>query len=533
MLESRAARFRRACRVLAAAGFVPSGLLACGEPAKLGTVVQAQRPALVVYVDQPRQRISGFGASSAWTAQELSDSLADQFFSVSSGIGLSLLRVRIAPTGETWEGATARMAQQRGAVVWASPWSPPAAWKEGQGDDVDDWNPETEPDGGGGRLMTARYQDWANRLADSVQGRAEEGVNLFAISAQNEPDYVATWETCEWEPAELVTFIRDFFAPALSSRGLDTRIVAPEAANWNSIEPYANPLLSDASVRAVVDIVAVHSYAGEAFAYQAPAAQGKELWMTEVSDDGDGQAPDTGMGSALRVARMIHDHLTIAEVSAWHYWWLIPSNDGAGNQGLASAGALTRRAYALGNFSKFVRPGSVRVETSADSAGASVHVTAFRSEDSARVVIVAINAGNSEQNQTFEVAGAELASVTPWVTSASQALVAQAPLPAGNTFSYALAAQSITSFVAEVTGAASTSASSSGTSGGMGGNPGSGTGGASSTSGGGGPVGHYEGTEEGGCACAVAGRSTGSGLAWLALPWALLVVARVRRRLGT
>ncbi|HEY5321408.1 MAG TPA: hypothetical protein VIK58_01200, partial [Caldimonas sp.] len=36
------------------------------------------------------QRIDGFGASSAWTANNLSDTLADQFFSPDVGIGLSL-----------------------------------------------------------------------------------------------------------------------------------------------------------------------------------------------------------------------------------------------------------------------------------------------------------------------------------------------------------------------------------------------------------------------------------------------------------
>src|SRR3954465_15984763 len=52
---------------------------------------------------QTYQRIDGFGASSAWTAANISDALADQFFSADTGIGLSLLRVQIKPDGTTAE----------------------------------------------------------------------------------------------------------------------------------------------------------------------------------------------------------------------------------------------------------------------------------------------------------------------------------------------------------------------------------------------------------------------------------------------
>src|SRR5262245_26351076 len=76
------------------------------------------------------QHIDGFGASSAWTANSLSDAAADQFFSVDTGIGLSLLRIQIKPEGNTLELATAQKAVARGAKVWAAPWSPPGEWKD-------------------------------------------------------------------------------------------------------------------------------------------------------------------------------------------------------------------------------------------------------------------------------------------------------------------------------------------------------------------------------------------------------------------
>jgi glucuronoarabinoxylan endo-1,4-beta-xylanase len=84
-------------------------------------------PPVVVDLTTHYQQIDGFGASSAWTAPNLSDAMADQFYSPDTGIGLSLLRIQIKPDGTTAELGTAKKAVARGVKVWASPWSPLAA----------------------------------------------------------------------------------------------------------------------------------------------------------------------------------------------------------------------------------------------------------------------------------------------------------------------------------------------------------------------------------------------------------------------
>src|SRR5690606_28451689 len=108
---------------------------------------------------QARQVITGFGASSAWTAQSLTDEEADLFFSRERGLGLSLLRLRIAPDGATWENVAAIRAHERGVALWAAPWSPPGAWKT-NGSDVN-----------GGSLLVEHYQDWADRLAEFARNK--------------------------------------------------------------------------------------------------------------------------------------------------------------------------------------------------------------------------------------------------------------------------------------------------------------------------------------------------------------------------
>lgn len=107
--------------------------------------------------NEVHQRIDGFGAAAAWTAPNISNTLADTFFSADKGVGLSLVRLRIAPDGTTLETTTAQRAIARGATVWASAWSPPAAWKT---------NNDTK---NGGSLLPSHYQDWANTLVNFVK----------------------------------------------------------------------------------------------------------------------------------------------------------------------------------------------------------------------------------------------------------------------------------------------------------------------------------------------------------------------------
>jgi glucuronoarabinoxylan endo-1,4-beta-xylanase len=252
-----------------------------------------------------RQSITGFGASSAWTAPRLSDSLAEQFFSVDNGIGLSIVRLRIAPDGTTAETETAKLANSYGAKVWAAPWSPPAEWKLPPSDGSMTEEAWRLPQNGGGlwggRLDPQHYGAWAERLVTFAQTLEAEGVPLYALSAQNEPDYQARWETCLWTPTELQTFVRDHLAPQMEEAGLDAHLIAPEASGWGSFARYADALIGDAATRDVVSVFATHGYNGTAYEYSPTRDHGKELWMTEVSDsDGSDRGAFTATSPWVR-----------------------------------------------------------------------------------------------------------------------------------------------------------------------------------------------------------------------------------------
>jgi glucuronoarabinoxylan endo-1,4-beta-xylanase len=387
------------------------------------------------------QRIDGFGASSAWTANNLSDALADQFFSPDVGIGLSLLRVQIKPTGNTLEIGTAQKAVARGVKVWGAPWSPPAEWKD---------NGSTT---NGGHLLDEHRQDWANRLAAFATSMAAQGVPLVAISAQNEPNFKEKWDTCLYDPAQLVTFVRDFLGPALAAAGSNVPVMAPETQGWDQFRRYADPLMADTAAVGMLGPVAMHHYAGTPSDYEPAKAAGKVLWETEVSDDKMMPQPvlDPTIASGVRVAQMIHENLVNGGVSAFHYWWLMPGS-GDGNGALTANGALLPRAWAMGNWSRFVRPGFVRVAVTPKPQD-DVYVSAFKDPAGTRVVVVALNNSPSNaRSQDFTIAGGTVTQLVPWMTATGMNLVAQPPVSVvDGAFTYTLPAQSVTTFVGDVT----------------------------------------------------------------------------------
>src|SRR5215471_2463498 len=421
---------------LALAGAAASGCFSSGS--RPGEPTQPAPP-VVVDLTMQAQRIDGFGASSAWTANNLPDAMADQFFSADMGIGLSLLRIQIKPTGTTAELATAQKAVSRGARVWAAPWSPPAAWKDN--------NSTTN----GGSLLDAHRQDWADSLASFAGSMAAQGVPLMAISAQNEPNYKATWDTCLYSPDQLVTFVRDFLGPALAAQTPPVPVMPPETQGWDGFPRYATPLMADPAAVAFMGPLATHHYAGSPSVFAPAAAANKVVWETEVSDPGTFSASEAPINSALRVAQMIHSDLADGNVSAWHYWWLMPDKPNTSYGALSQDGTtLALRAWAFGNWSRFVRPGFVRVAAT-EAPQEYVSVTAFTDTASGRVVVVAINQARYHVDQDFTITGGTASDMTPWVTSATQKLEAQPAIAVTDgTFSTVLAAQSVTTFVGTV-----------------------------------------------------------------------------------
>jgi glucuronoarabinoxylan endo-1,4-beta-xylanase len=407
------------------------------------------------------QRIDGFGASSAWeTSNSWSTTLSDLFFSTNNGIiytdtlgntstnngiGLSLLRNHIIPantplagdTPSTSETVIMQSAQARGANVWSTPWTPADGFKDNGG-----------PDGGNylGSGANATNLAYASQLANYVVSMKNQGVNLYAISVQNEPDAnVTTYEACVWTGAQIHDFTTNLYN-ALAVAGVgSTKIMLPESQNWTDPQGLAATAMTDANVAADVGIVADHNYDGA----NGPAtltknSYGKALWETEVALL---TGSDSSIANGVYYGQRIYLFMTQAQANAYHYWWLISGNS-TGNQGLLDNNAsLTKRFSVFGQYSRFVRPGYYRIDAATTS---SALISAYKDSVSPGFAIVAVNTNVTSISQTFVLANFTAGAVTPWLTTSNLSLASTNAVTVSNSaFTYTLPALSVVTFVGQ------------------------------------------------------------------------------------
>jgi len=132
----------------------------------------------------------------------------------------------------------------------------------------------------------------------------------------------------------------------------------------------------------------------------------------------------------LRVARVIHFDLTLVNASAWQWWTAVsPENYKDGliytdyfNPGDPETIYPSKTLWALGNFSRFIRPGAIRVSLGGENDELDgLLASAYKNESSEDVIVVYVNMGFSPIEVDLTVDGLEetdrIASFTPYVTS--------------------------------------------------------------------------------------------------------------------
>ncbi len=402
----------------------------------------AQGGDVTVNLSGVQQRITGFGVSSAWASNYRNASDADYLWSTTKGAGLTLLRIRYG------DGlAIAKSAASMGVTVWMTPW--------GMGNNGSPGGPyttmQTDPNGCKGKGSMPVLSDakgWANALVSWVQKAKDQGVPLYAVSAENEPDSCGINQTTSYSPAQMVDWLK-VLGPAM--KALNIKVMAPETMNVCGFTGFWNAIKADQAAWDIVDIFASHEYGcGTLPSQPSIAAAGKEYWETEVDTGTGGDPSGDGIAAALPMATTLHNDMTKANLNAWHIWWLYNAKGNGGCLYDTTNNVWTKRLWVLGNYARFVRPGFVRVSTSG-TVPAKVFVSAYQNPTDGTLVVVAINTNNATTPVSFYVSGAVPCSFTPWVTSAADNLASKDPVTVSNArFSATLAAQSVTSFVGKL-----------------------------------------------------------------------------------
>ena len=294
--------------------------------------------------------------------------------------------------------------------------------------------------GDAANLAPERYSAFAEFLRDVLlEVRRSDGVEFDYLSPVNEPqwDWEGGQEGSPWRNDEIAAFTRTL-SPVLLDAGLQTRIEIPETARLNYVYEVgdkptrgdqARAFFSPASENHVGDLpnvarrLAAHSYFTTYPADTLRAVRQRvrqsidaidptlELLVTEycILENNPrirGNGRDLGMESALYMAEVIHADLVDAGSTGWQWWLAVSPYDYKDGLVYIDRDTLNGGVYeskmlwALGHYSRFVRPGMQRIEVAADSAAvngtrAPLLVSAYTDPEGGRTVTVLINRGDA------------------------------------------------------------------------------------------------------------------------------------------
>ncbi|MDP4226165.1 MAG: hypothetical protein Q8910_07285, partial [Bacteroidota bacterium] len=246
------------------------------------------------------------------------------------------------------------------------------------------------------------------------------------------PDFKVTYESCSWTATQMFNFAKNN-APAIGYP-----FMMPESFNFNV--NMSDSALNNAAACANITYIGGHIYGSKPFTYTNAINKGKKIWMTEHYYDDS----TSNINIALKVAKEIHDCMC-NNMNAYCWWWMLPLNGSKCNL-IDSKNALTKNACAIGQFSKWIRPGYNRIEATANP-NSNVYISAYT--NGTKVVIVAINMSTVAISQPFKIQNGNISSATPYVTSGSKNIAASSNIAVSNNgFTAILDAHSITTLVA-------------------------------------------------------------------------------------
>ncbi|RKL66991.1 hypothetical protein CR203_14050 [Salipaludibacillus neizhouensis] len=478
-----------------------------------------------INVDNKYQEIDGFGASGAWSldqigedwSEENKNKVADLLFSQEEGIGLSMWRFNIgAGSDETdeeiindpWRRAESfkgdedepydwskqagqqwflQAAKERDVEEFIAFVNSPPVWmtKNGHG--------QPDPSVGSTNLKEESIDDFAIFLADVLEHFEQEELPFQYISPINEPTWdwnYANQEANRYNIEDMKKVIISLHEE-LKERDLDTEIDSPEAVEYTSLlddemyaeftgndshyssgnangdypgkyREYIKEFLGDSEIKEMIgNKISAHAYWSDHYSGEDRLIPLREsvrenlnqydpdakIWMSEYCILGDnGHERDLSMETALDVARLIHFDMVETQASAWQWWLAFSPYDY--KDGLIYTDYLepgdeeniieSKLLWALGNYSRFVRPGAERVELQGANDKDDLMGSAYYKEDDDQLSVVLVN--YSEETKPVKINVDELPvkkqaiQFKPYVTSEDYDLEQKNLFPAHKTF---------------------------------------------------------------------------------------------------
>jgi O-glycosyl hydrolase len=338
-------------------------------------------------------------------------------------------------------------------------------------------------------LAPEKFGPLADYCARVVAGvREKTGITLDYLSPVNEPQW--DWsdggqEGTPYQNDEIAGITKALSASFVAGK-LPTKILVAEAGKLDYLFTAADKpgrgdqigaFFADKAAPAylggtprVALLIAGHSYFTTSPQPQAVATRqhlaarvasvpGLAYWQSEYCILGDnageinGGPRDLGMAPALYLARAIHHDLAVANATAWQWWLAISPYDYKDGLVYIDKSKTDGRYYpskmlwALGNYSRYLRPGAVRLvaESATAAPGSGPLVSAYRSADGKQLITVVVNDSDAPASLRLELTGRRLGASQPYTTSATGDLQPGTSVPAGQALP--VAPRSITTVV--------------------------------------------------------------------------------------
>ncbi len=240
-------------------------------------------------------------------------------------------------------------------------------------------------------ISRKNYKEFANYCLDITEHFINEGLPIKYLSPVNEPIWV--WnggqEGCHYKPNS-VRKVFEVFADELSERPSlkDLKLSGAESGDlrWFN-KSYTRSFLKSSKVRALIDAVDVHSYCLPVpLPFNITFLNNRLSFVKRFRKWMDKHYPDVpvkmsewchmkggrdkSMDSALVTAKTMFEDISYLNVTSWQHWIAVSEVDYC--DGLIYINLedktfeLTKRFFVTGNFSKYIIPGSVRIEAESD-----------------------------------------------------------------------------------------------------------------------------------------------------------------------
>lgn len=321
-----------------------------------------------------------------------------------------------------------------GFHIIASPWTAPPWMKDNK-----DWR--------GGKLLPEYREAWALYFAKYIKAYAAEGIPMWGVTVENEPlGNNNNWESMHFTPDEMTHFVRDYLGPTLEKENLGrVKILGYDQNRGEELEKWATSMYSDSIAAKYFAGIAVHWYASTIDYFAASLefthklAPDKHIINTEACVDAEvpkwqddawywkPEATDWGWDWAPENEKHLHPKYVPVfryandiigclnnHVDGWIDWNMVLDRQGGPNwfKNWCTAPVIvdpdkdevyfTPLYYTLAHFSKFIRPGAVRIGfTNPDN---DLKITAAKNKDGS-IAIILFNPTKSSKNYTISIQG--------------------------------------------------------------------------------------------------------------------------------